>query len=453
MEQELRPGTGHIRQIKHLCHPRRHIMSNAAANNEHSIPQTDRDILRGLASEVAERAATSDNAEKRQAWYALDAGQGGRPMILAELQGLSDDQLDPSITECRCTTELGRAAERSLRTAIYQHDVLRDDHVIEPYINVNWRVTTTDYGVAVVYNVPKGDGRLTARTWDSPIKDLDCDLEKLRPREFCVDRDATMRDFERTASLFDGILETRIRGSFYWTLGMTWTAVELVGLEGFMIGLYDNPDGIHRLMRFLTDDALAFTSWLESEGLYTPNNENDYIGSGSMGYTRDLPAETTQEDSAVGRSDLWCLSESQETVGVSAEMFGEFVLPYQKEITDHFGKVYYGCCEPLDTRIELVESMSNLARVSVSPWAEEEAMAAACGRDLVYSRKPSPTDISTSAWDEAALRGGIRRTLEIARDCRLEIIMKDVHTLADDPTRLARWVALAREEVDRAKRA
>lgn len=423
-----------------------------AADIRRPIPQRDRDILRGLASEVAERATTSENEEKREAWYALDKGTGNRPMILAELQGLPDDQLDPSITECRCTSEIGCATERHLRTLIYQHDVLRDDHVIEPYINVNWRVSTTDYGVAVVYNIPEGDGRLTARTWDSPIKDLDRDLGKLTPREFSVDRDETMRDFERTASLFDGILETRIRGSFYWTLGMTWTAVELVGLEGFMIGLYDNPEGIHRLMRFLTDDALAFTWWLESEGLYTPNNENDYTGSGSMGYTRDLPAQTSQTGSPVGRSDLWCLSESQETVGVSAEMFGEFVFPYQREITDHFGKVYYGCCEPLDSRIELIKSMPNLARVSVSPWADEEAMAAACGRGLVYSRKPSPTDISTSVWDEASLRSGIKRTLEIARNCRLEIIMKDVHTLAGNPDRLAKWVAFAREEAEQAKR-
>ncbi len=36
-------------------------------------------------------------------------------------------------------------------------------------------------------------------------------------------------------------------------------------------------------------------------------------------------------------------------------------------------------------------------------------------------------------------------TLTAARDCNVEIVMKDVHTLNDEPLRLGRWVALARE--------
>jgi hypothetical protein len=47
----------------------------------------------------------------------------------------------------------------------------------------------------------------------------------------------------------------------------------------------EQPD---RLMCFLRDDHLAYAGWLESEGLLCPNDENDYIGSGSMGYTSDF---------------------------------------------------------------------------------------------------------------------------------------------------------------------
>ena len=56
-----------------------------------------------------------------------------------------------------------------------------------------------------------------------------------------------------------------------------------------MLSMYDNPDGLHRLMRFLCDDHLAFARWLEREGLLSLNNANDYIGSGSMGYSNALP--------------------------------------------------------------------------------------------------------------------------------------------------------------------
>ena len=33
---------------------------------------------------------------------------------------------------------------------------------------------------------------------------------------------------------------------------------DLVGLEGLMLLMYDDPDGLHRLMAFLRDDHLAF---------------------------------------------------------------------------------------------------------------------------------------------------------------------------------------------------
>ena len=69
------------------------------------------------------------------------------------------------------------------------------------------------------------------------------------------------------------------------------------------------------------------------------------------------------------------------------------------------------------------------------------------GMRYVYSRKPAPSLISTAVFDEAAVRRDIRTTLEAARDCRVELIMKDVHTLAGEPERLARWVRIAREEI------
>ena len=145
--------------------------------------------------------------------------------------------------------------------------------------------------------------------------------------------------------------------------------------------------------------------------------------------------------------DLWVLSESQETVGVGAEQFEEFIFPYQKTITDLFGKVYYGCCEPVHHRVHVLKKIPNLARVAVSPWADEKIMARELGRRYVYSRKPNPALISTARFDETVIRADLRQTLEVAGDCRLEIIMKDIHTLNNQPDRLPRWVQLARETI------
>ena len=143
-------------------------------------------------------------------------------------------------------------------------------------------------------------------------------------------------------------------------MGMTWPAINLVGLEQLMLYMIDDPDGLHRLMQFLHDDHLACASWLEKEGLLSLNNENDYVGSGSVAYTKELPHAGM--NGHVRMQDTWVLSESQETVGVGPEMFAEFIFPYQKSLTERFGLSYYGCCEPVHNRWHIVKGLRTCAR-------------------------------------------------------------------------------------------
>ncbi len=417
--------------------------------NGSGIPRRDLDIIRRLAETKVETAASSVNTERRKAWYALDSGDGDRVMVLAEHGGIRDADRPVKVDVLECEDEWARGIERSLRSEILRFEELKDDFAVEPFVNLNWRVSFSDYGVQAVVHQGGDESHMGSRSWDPPIRDLDKDFDKLHPRTCTVDRPATLAAKERLESVFDGILPVRIRGGFYWTMGLTWKAIELIGLEQLMLAMYDNPEGLHRLMAFLRDDHLAVADWLENEGLYSLNNENDYTGSGSLGYTRALPQPDWREGMPVRMRDLWVLSESQETVGVGPDQFEEFIFPYQRDIIEKFGRCYYGCCEPVNNRWHVLKRLSNLARVSVSPWADQDFMAAACGRNIVFSRKPNPTLISTPRFNEDAIRADIRQTLESAKTCRFEIIMKDVHTLNNEPHRIARWVQLAREEIDR----
>ena len=326
--------------------------------------------------------------------------------------------------------------------------MLRDDHVVEPYLNINWIVYTTnhvDESELHIY-IPETDGKLGARRWDPPIKDITADFHKLHPREFEVDRKGTGVLRDDLENLVGDIVPVRIRGTYWWTLGMTWTVIDLIGLENIMLFMYDDPEGLHRIMQFIYDDFTAYGEWLEKEGLFTFNNENDYIGSGGMGYTKDLPNDET---SSIGRSDLWALVESQETVGVGPDQFEEFIFPYQEKIAAQYGLCYYGCCEPVNSRWHVLKRIKNLRSVSVSPWADQEFMAEALSSEYVYSRKPKPTMISTREFDEEAIRKDIRFTLDVAGGCNIEFLMKDVHTLDGKPERLARWIEIVREEIQK----
>ena len=101
----------------------------------------------------------------------------------------------------------------------------------------------------------------------------------------------------------------------------------------------------------------------------------------------------------------------------------------------------------MDNRIELVKTVKNLRRVSVSPWANKRIMADQLGRDYVYSLKVSPTPLSMATLDEDHVRQELRGQLAVAKDCCLEVIMKDNHTLGHNPRNLTRWVEIAREEI------
>ena len=125
-------------------------------------------------------------------------------------------------------------------------------------------------------------------------------------------------------------------------------------------------------------------------------------------------------------------------------------MPYQKPILERFGLNCYGCCEPLDKRWHLAKEIPNLRRVSVSPWADKLKMAEQLEDKYIYSLKPNPTDLAMSTFNEDHIRAGLREVLRIAKNCRLEVIMKDNHTIGNDPQRVIRWVQLAREEVEQA---
>jgi len=417
-----------------------------ATNSQWKINQNDLTILRDLAKKISDIANSPINQERRESWYKHNSLESSRPLVLIE-SGIALNELVTE-SDLKCQEGWARGLELGFRRTIYHFENIKDDEVVEPYINCNWHVSVSNYGCEAVYERGDSGTELSSYRWDPPIKDLHKDFDKLHPRTYSVNREATLAWKSHLEEVFDGILGVRIRGGFWWTVGMTWPAVTLIGLDKLMLYMYDDPEGLHQLMAFLRDDHIAFAEWLEKEGLLSLNNENDYIGSGSRGYCKELPKSDWKNGDPVRLKDLWVLSESQETVGVGPNLFEEFIFPYQLAVIEKFGLCYYGCCEPVHSRWNVLKKIPNLRSVSISPWCDEEYMAEQLGRNYVYSRKPNPTLISTKRFDEELIRNDIRTTLKIAKNCNVEIVMKDVHTLSGEPNRMAKWVQIVREVID-----
>ena len=246
---------------------------------------------------------------------------------------------------------------------------------------------------------------------------------------------------------FGDLLHIRVNTRWLTSLGMTSTLVYLRGLQQVMCDMIDNPEIIHGLMAFISRAYIAMLDDLEDQRVLALNNDGTYVGQGGFGWTRELPQPDFE--GTVRLCDVWGNAESQETVGVSPEMFTEFVFPYQVQLLNRFGLNCYGCCEPLDTRWHVVERIPRLRRVSVSPWSNLADMAEKLGDRYIYSMKPNPADLAMLTFDEDRIRSGLRKAFQTTRDCRVEVIMKDNHTIRNDPSRVIRWVKIAREEAGR----
>jgi hypothetical protein len=410
---------------------------------EWTINPDDVRILRRLLQRQREIAEDPIVAERRQLWTRHASLDSLRPMILAETSGVLDECVP--LSTLRCQEPWARDMERALRDLIFRYESVADDFVVEPRIRYGWFIQTGDFGVQTPHHRGENDGKLGSYKVDPPIKDLDRDFDRLHFRSLTVDREKTAAWAALLGELFGDILPIVNRGWYWWTTGLTITAIDLIGMQPILLAMIENPAGLHRLMAFLRDEMLHYLDWFEAEGLLHPNNEDDYVGSGSIGYTSELPRPERPAGAPARVADLWGLSESQETVGVSPRMFEEFVFQYQEPIISRFGLSYYGCCEPIDRRIKIIKRLPNLRRLSVSPWCNQERMADELGKDYIFCRKPSPAMISTAVWDEDLIRDDLRTTWRIARHSPLELVMKDVHTLAGQPWRLGRWVRIARE--------
>jgi len=407
---------------------------------EATINTRDREILRRLASKVADLAARPIEGEKRDLWYRLNALEPTRPVIFCDPENGWNEII--TIDQFECQGEMAQRWEMTLRKEIFWGAEMRDDRVIEPNFIVSHVYSESDWGM---HEKKIGGTDGGSYVWESPLQSY-ADFDKLHYPIITVNHEATDRVIELANDTLGDILPVRRRTAWWWTLGMTWTLINIRGLQQIMYDMFDHPDELHRLMAFLRDGHLAKLDFLQENGFLSLNNDATYVGSGGFGWTNELPQ--SDFDGRVRTGDMWGFTESQETVGVSPEMFAEFIFPYQLPIQERFGLNCYGCCEPLDKRWHIVKEIPNLRRISVSPWADIGYMAEMLEDQYIFSMKPSPTDLAMTDFDEDRIRIELRDALQKTRDCRVEVIMKDNNTIRNDPQRVVRWVQIAREEAE-----
>jgi len=400
----------------------------------------DRDVLRELARQVAEIAALPVQRETIALWKALNGLKPVRPMVAIDQIPWHEMEVDGELA-LRTEDRFCRGLETRLRRLLYSWKHMRVDMVVEPAVDIGKAIRGAGFGVETIEKKAVLDPRnsVVGHYYIDQLKTEE-DLQKIRRPQVALDEQATARAQEMALEIFDGLLTVRMQGSLPgfapWDAIVQWHGAETVLFE-----LADRPEFLHRLMSRLTDAYLSLLDQLEAQGLLGSAQSTIHC---SGAYTDELPAPGADPRRPRAK-DLWTCGMAQIFSSVSPAMHQEFELAYAVRWYSRFGLVYYGCCEPLDGKIDIIRKVPHVRKISMSPWVDVEKGAARIGRDFVFSRKPSPAFLAGDAWEPEAVARDLRDTqASCARHgCPLELILKDISTVRYQPQRLWEWADVA----------
>lgn len=415
---------------------------------EVALTEKDEEILRQLASEIAEIAMLPIQKEKARLWQKLNDLQSERPMVWINEICWNEMNVDGELT-LTCEHQWAHDQERELRRTLYQWRHLPGDMVIDDFLTAPLLFHSTDFGIVENVDIEKTDegNDVVSRHFHAQIKDFD-DLEKIKMPQVSHDTKTTELHYQAMCCVYDGIMPVKKVGQTHiwftpWDYLIRWW-----GIEQAMLDLIERPDLVHAGVDRMVDAWMVELDQLEAMNLLSLDCNNTRVGSGGYGYTRQLPGSEF-DPNWVKPHNMWGCSNAQIFSDVSPRMHWEFALEHDLRWLKRWGLVYYGCCEPLSNKIDLLRRIPNLRKISASPWCNTQRLLEKVGSDYVLSRKPNPAIFARDGWSPEQARAELVEFLDPARreGSHVELIMKDISTVRGHPERLWDWARIAMETV------
>lgn len=416
---------------------------------EIGVSRGDREILRDLAGALAEIASQSVHQEKARLWADLNSLRPQRPMVWINEICWNEMNVDDELT-LRCEHPWARGQEDQLRKELYQWRHLPTDMVVSDYLACPRAIHSTDFGIVEDVDIAKTDetSDVVSRHFKIQIKTPD-DIEKIKMPRVTHDEKATAFRYEAMCETYEGLLPVRKEGQGHiwftpWDYLIRWW-----GVEEAMLDLVLRPEMVHAAVDRMVDAWMTELDQFVEQNLLTLDNRNMRVGSGGYGYCDELPGDDFDPD-YVKPHNMWGCSNAQIFSDVSPRMHWEFGVEHDLRWLQRWKLNYYGCCEPLHQKIEVLRRIPNLRKISVSAWCDLEKMISEMGPDYVLSVKPNPAILAEENWDPDQARRILRRIMDTSRgQVPIEIIMKDISTVRYQPQRLWEWARIAMEEVTR----
>lgn len=405
-------------------------------------------ILRELANQYAQIAAEN---EKNNVWNlhaSLNDLHPVRPIVLINELPWHELNGDVSLT-LHCQDPLFRDAEDLMRKTIFQHKYFPGDMIVKPYLPVRKIIHTTGIGVEVKEETlaTNRDNNIVSHKYENQFQTID-DVQKLHHEVITYDEKKSRENYWKLCEAVGDLVPVKLTGeSTGYELGHTaWDTIStFMSVDNLLYNLIDEPEMMHALVGKLADIFADTIKQYEELNLIDPDSAYCHCSSAA---SRDLLKEPIDYQH-VKAKNVWGRGLAQILASVSPAMHEEFEIDYAKKVLAPFGLVYYGCCEPLDTKIDIVKKIPNLRKISITPWADINRAAEAVGRDYVISAKPNPANLPYASSNPELIRQEIRSLLKACEKngTPCEILLKDISTAGNNLENLIVWNRIAMEEI------
>jgi hypothetical protein len=391
----------------------------------------DKYIIQELAKQYMEFALSEKQQKANARMKATNDLLVVRPPVL--IDEIPWHELECEELRLRCADPRAQKVETYLRRSLYRKKYFKSDLIMPAEWPVRMSYDISPLGLSAEETRSDGKGIEYADV----MEDESC-LERINPPAFKARPEKDAANMAYYTELFSDSMPVRLCGVNYLYSAFWDVISRLRGVTPIYEDMYDRPEYLHAIMEKLVGRTAAQLDFIEEKLHVDPHIESLHC----------TPAAVSglAED---GLKATWYRGMSQCFSNVSPAMFKEFELDYIMPLASRFAYTYYGCCEPLDDRIELLKQIPNLRKLGVSPWANVNRCAEQIGANYVLSRKPNPAHVA-HATDPEVIRREAEESVKacLLHGCPMDYVLKDITTVSGNPRNLIVWAETVSDVMD-----
>ena len=403
----------------------------------------ERSVVRELAKRYREIADSPKHVRMRARFRDSNDLKLVRPPLLMEEIPWFEIDIDGELA-CVCENDALRGMEDRLRCELYRERHFACDNFIEPVWPVYRAYSSTGNGLAAREDTVAVDdrNRIVSHHYEDVLADERA-LEAWHEPVITARPEEDAKNVAFAEEVLGDILPVQLRGhGIYYA---PWDQIaRLRGVEPILTDIYDRPEYLHRIAGLFARGMQSEMDQMEALGLYDPRSPFLHCTPGDFTPARE------PEPGRYGCGDIWFRTMAQMFSAVSPAAHEEFDVRYSAPLAARCACTYYGCCEPLSDRIDMLKrAYPNLRKIGVSPWADVAASAERIGGGYVLSRKPNPAHVAIRT-DPELIRAEIAETAELCLKfgCPCDITLKDISTVRYRPENLIVWAKTASDVLD-----